>query len=247
MDQTFSNAIIIVTGAASGIGNTVARHFAERGALVAGVDLSDKVKSAMAELPGTGHLAFAHDLTDPEAATGIVDAIVRAVGAPTILVNSAGVALNQPALEVTASRWRATLDVNLSASFYMAQAAARVMVPSGYGRIINIASQAAIVALPDHAAYAASKAGILGLTRVLALEWARSGVTVNAISPTIVETPMAVMAWSGEKGERARADIPVGRFAKPEEVASLVAYLASADAGMVTGENVVLDGGYSIA
>lgn len=129
----------------------------------------------------------------------------------------------------------------------MAQAAARVMVPSGYGRIINIASQAAIVALPDHAAYAASKAGILGLTRVLALEWARSGVTVNAISPTIVETPMAVMAWSGEKGERARADIPVGRFAKPEEVASLVAYLASADAGMVTGENVVLDGGYSIA
>jgi NAD(P)-dependent dehydrogenase (short-subunit alcohol dehydrogenase family) len=122
-----------------------------------------------------------------------------------------------------------------------------VMVPAGFGRVVNIASQAALVALPDHAAYAASKAGLVGLTRVLALEWARSGVTVNAVSPTIVETPMAVMAWSGEKGERARADIPVGRFATPDEVASLVLYLAGRDAAMITGENVVLDGGYTIA
>jgi NAD(P)-dependent dehydrogenase (short-subunit alcohol dehydrogenase family) len=97
----------------------------------------------------------------------------------------------------------------------------------GRGRIINIASQAGVVAIAEHATYAASKAGLIGLTKVLALEWAQYGVTVNAISPTVVETPMAMVGWSGERGEKARKEIPVGRFAKPSEIASAAVYLAS--------------------
>ena len=96
-------------------------------------------------------------------------------------------------------------------------------------------------------AYSASKAGLVGLTRVLALEWASSGVTVNTVSPTVVETPMAEAEWAGEKGEHARAAIPTGRFARPREVAELVAYLAGDEAAMITGQDVRIDGGYTIA
>jgi 2-deoxy-D-gluconate 3-dehydrogenase len=117
------------------------------------------------------------------------------------------------------------------------------MIEAGYGRIINLASQAGVIGLDEHAAYAASKAAIIGLTRVLSKEWAPSGVTVNAISPTVVETPLGKAAWAGEKGERAKAEIPVGRFAQPSEIASLIGYLAGEDAAMVTGTNVLIDGG----
>ena len=104
----------------------------------------------------------------------------------------------------------------------------------GRGRIINIASQAGVVAIAEHATYAASKAGLIGLTKVLALEWAQYGVTVNAISPTVVETPMAMVGWSGERGEKARKEIPVGRFAKPSEIAWAAVYLASREAAIIT-------------
>ncbi len=140
-------------------------------------------------------------------------------------------------------RWQATIDIILCGTFYIAQVAGRVMLEAGYGRIINLASQAAVIGLDQHAAYAASKAAIVGLTRVLALEWARQGVTVNAVSPTVVETPLGKAAWAGERGEKAKAEIPVGRFAQPEEVASLIAYLAGPEAAMMTGGNVLIDGG----
>jgi 2-deoxy-D-gluconate 3-dehydrogenase len=173
----------------------------------------------------------------------VISQAIAFAGTPTILVNSAGVALLDKAVDVPAGRWQATLDVNLSASFYMAQAAGRAMIEAGYGRIINLASQAGVIGLDEHAAYAASKAAIIGLTRVLSKEWAPSGVTVNAVSPTVVETPLGKAAWAGEKGERAKAEIPVGRFAQPSEIASLIGYLASEDAAMVTGTNVLIDGG----
>lgn len=127
----------------------------------------------------------------------------------------------------------------------MAQAAGRHMVAANYGRIINLASQAAVIGLDQHVAYSASKAGLLGMSRVLSLEWARSGVTVNCISPTVVETPLGKAAWAGERGDKAKEAIPVGRFAQPEEIAYLIGYLASEEAAMVTGENVVIDGGFS--
>lgn len=245
MEQQFEGKIAIITGAASGIGYTVAHHLASRGARVVGVDLSDTVGALMAELPGHGHHGIARNLAAPEAAGEIVQETLRVAGVPHILVNSAGVALLDAAVDVPAARWQATIDINLSASFYMAQAAGRAMTEAGYGRIINLASQAAVIGLDQHAAYCASKAAIIGLTHVLSLEWAPKGVTVNAVSPTVVETPLGKKAWAGEKGEKAKKEIPVGRFAQPEEVASLIGYLASDDAAMITGSNVLIDGGFT--
>lgn len=245
MDQSFRDKVAVVTGAASGIGYTVAHHFAERGARVVGVDLNERVGELVAELPGSGHHGIVKNLSDPAAAGEAIAETVETVGVPHILVNSAGIVLLDPAVDVPADHWQTTLDVNLSGTFYMAQAAGRVMLEAGYGRIINLASQAGVIGLDQHAAYCASKAAVIGLTRVLSLEWARRGVTVNAVSPTVVETPLGKAAWAGERGEKAKQEIPVGRFAQPEEVAALVAFLAGEDAAMITGSNVLIDGGFT--
>lgn len=243
MEATFAGKIAVITGAASGIGFTVAHHLAERGARIVGVDLNESIRDIGDRLPGTGHHGIVQNLTVPTAAAEAIDEAVRVVGTPHILVNSAGLALLDPAVDVPADRWQLTIDINLSGTFYMAQAAGRVMLESGYGRIINLASQAAVIGLDQHAAYCASKAAVVGLTQVLSLEWARGGVTVNAVSPTVVETPLGKAAWAGERGERAKAEIPVGRFAQPEEVAALIAFLAGDDASMITGSNYLIDGG----
>lgn len=246
MSTQFDGQIAIVTGAAAGIGNAISAYLAERGARIAGVDIAPTLADTLEALPGTGHLALHADISDQGAATDAVQRAERELGAPQILVNSAGVGLFGPGEEVTADAWTTTLAVNLSGSFYMAQAAGRVMGEAGYGRIVNIVSQAAEIGLPEHAAYSASKAGVLGFTRVLAVEWARRGVTINAVSPTIADTALAREIWVGPKGDKALEEIPAGRFVTPEEIASLVAYLAGEDAAMVTGENLRIDGGRSV-
>lgn len=245
MKQNLAGRVAIVTGAASGIGLTVAHHLASRGATIVGIDRGDSVIELETTLPNAGHRGIVADLTDTAAVTESVEEAVRRAGTPSILVNSAGVALLDSALDVTPERWDATLAINLRGSFFMAQAVGRHMVDAQYGRIINLASQAAVIGLDQHVAYSASKAGLLGMTRVLSREWARQGVTVNCVSPTVVETPLGKAAWAGERGEKAKEAIPVGRFAQPEEIAHLIGYLASEEAAMVTGENILIDGGYS--
>lgn len=242
----FDGRVAVVTGAANGIGNAVAAHLAARGARIAGVDLADDVTRAVADLPGEGHVAIQADVTGDDAPSGVIAEVVAQLSGIDILVNSAGIVRLNKALELEKSDWDATMKVNLTASFMMAQAAGREMTSRGYGRIVNLASQASVVSLDKHVAYCASKAAIVGMTRVLAAEWASSGVTVNAVSPTVVETALGKKAWAGKVGEDMKAKIPVGRFAQPDEIAGLIAYLASEQAAMVTGENVVIDGGYSI-
>lgn len=246
MSTDFTGQIAIVTGAAAGIGHTIAARLAEQGARIVGVDIAPALADAIDDLPGEGHLALSANIADASEAAGAVDRVVAELGAPTILVNSAGIGRFAPGEDLSEKDWSSTLAVNLSGSFFMAQAAGRAMLEAGYGRIVNIVSQAAEIGLPEHAAYSASKAGVLGFTRVLAVEWADRGVAINAISPTIADTALAREIWVGEKGENARAQIPAGRFVTPEEIASLALFLAGKDSAMITGENVRIDGGRSV-
>ena len=248
LERDFDGRTALVTGGAGGIGLAIARQLAQGGARVVLVDLErqalDVAAASLAE--PRRHLALAVDVTRPAGVEQAVATVLEATGRIDILVNSAGVALLEPAGEVSEAAWERTLAVNLTAPLLLAQAVAPAMRRQRHGRIINLASQASVVALRRHAAYCASKAGLVGLTRVLALEWASDGITVNAISPTVVDTPLGRKAWAGQVGEAMRALIPTGRFAQPEEVARLAVFLAGTHAGMLTGENIVIDGGYSI-
>ncbi|KPH01422.1 short-chain dehydrogenase [Pseudomonas sp. RIT-PI-q] len=235
----------VITGGAAGIGLACASLLVERGARVALLDRDPAVVEVAASL-GAGHVGLAVDLRQLDQVNAAIDRAAEQLGRLDFLVNSAGVALLDKALDVSESAWDTTLDINLKASFFVAQACARHMIKQNSGRIVNLASQAAVIGLDRHVAYCASKAAVVGMTKVLAMEWAPHGINVNAVSPTIVETALGKKAWAGELGERAKLQIPIGRFAQPEEIAGLVLYLLSDAAKMITGENVVIDGGYSI-
>jgi len=243
----FSGRVAVVTGAAGGIGLAAARALARCGARLALLDLRPDLEAVAAELDGglERHLACQVDLADPGAIAEFVRRAERHFGALDILVNNAGVALLHRAEDLSEAAWDQTLAINLKAPFLLAQAIGQCMKQRHFGRIINLASQASVVALDRHAAYCASKAGLVGLTKVLALEWAGHGITVNAISPTVVDTELGRQAWAGEPGSAMRARIPVGRFARPEEIAGLILYLASDASAMLTGENILIDGGYT--
>ena len=235
VDLTFSlnGKVALVTGGASGIGAAIAAAFSTKGAEVATADLSPDAD-------------FRCDVSDPGAAADAVSAVLERHERIDILVNSAGIARLGAAEDLSVADWDATMDVNLKGTFLMSQAVGRSMLARGSGKIINLASQAASVALDGHVAYCASKFAVVGLTKVLALEWAGRGVNVNSISPTVVLTELGRLAWSGPKGDALKALIPTGRFAYPDEIAAAAVYLASDSANMVNGADLVVDGGYSI-
>jgi NAD(P)-dependent dehydrogenase (short-subunit alcohol dehydrogenase family) len=233
----------LITGAAGGIGEALTRAFHAAGARLTLVDILDC--SARAADLGPEHASEVLDLRDPHAVAGVVDRIGRDRGID-ILINNAGLGMVGLVEEQSVEDWDRTQEINLRAPWLMAKAAFPYLRASGRGRVVSIASQAGVIALLEHAAYGASKAGLINLTKVMAVEWARYGITANAISPTVVESPMALVGWSGEKGEQARREIPVGRFARPSEIAAAALYLCSEDAAIVTGENLVMDGGYTV-
>ena len=240
----FTGKLVLVTGGASGIGLAIAQA---RGARLALFDRDATVGSVADGLGAAGgHLGRVIDVTDDEAVIAAVGDVATACGRIDVLVNNAGFARLAPAVDVTMEDWDAHLALNLRAPFLMSREVGRIMLGQGAGRIVSIASQAGIVALPHHVAYSAAKAGIINMTKLLALEWGPHGITVNAISPTIVETELGRRVWAGEPGEAMKLRIPTRRFAQPVEVALAAVYLASGAAGMVNGENLVIDGGFTI-
>jgi NAD(P)-dependent dehydrogenase (short-subunit alcohol dehydrogenase family) len=236
---------VILTGAAGGIGREIAKVFAERGTHLALVDRDLAVKD-LARTIGGRCIGVVADLQDEQDIVRAVDTAAQEFGGIDILVNNAGLGIVGKAMGFPTEDWDRTMAINLRAQFIFAREAAPHMRAGGWGRIVVIASQAAVIGIDEHVAYSASKTGLLGMVRCMAIEWGQYGITVNAISPTVVETPMALVGWSGEKGERAKADIPTGRFAKPAEIALAALFLSSHAAAMITGTNLVVDGGRTI-
>ncbi len=237
--------VALVTGGASGIGKTISAALAASGAAVAVIDRDEIGARATADSLRSAHVALACDIVDNDAVDGAVASVIDGFGRIDILVNCAGIALIAPAQDPDVEMWQKTMDVNLTGTFFMTQRVGREMLAEGRGRVITIASQAASVGLEGHAAYCASKSALLGLTRVLALEWGGRGITVNTVSPTVVLTDLGRRVWDGDKGAAFKAQIPTGRFAEPDEVAALVCYLASDAASMINGADFIIDGGFT--
>jgi len=243
----FSGKVVLITGAAGGIGRALVQRFGQAGATLALADCVPGVHELGAGIgTKTPHRAWQLDLTDEDAIARFVAGVLAHFGRVDILINNAAIAPLAPAAQMETAMWDATININLRSPFLITRALAPQMLERGFGRVITLASQAAIIGIEGHVAYSASKAALIGMSHCMALEWGACGVTVNCISPTVVETPMGQMSWSGEKGERARREIPVGRFAQPEEIAGVAAFLASEDAAMVNGANLVVDGGFTI-
>lgn len=242
---SLSGKVALVTGGANGIGRAIAECFAEQGAQVVLLDRADDVLQVANSYSENMH-GIQLDVTNKAEVEQALEAAVKHFGQIDILVNSAGIVILQPAEEVSEDAWDKTIAVNLKGVFLVSQAAGQYFIRQGHGRIINLASQAGVVALPNHLAYCTSKAGVIGMTQVMALEWGPHNVQVNAISPTVVLTDLGRKAWSGSVADEMKSKIPLRRFAEPQDIASAALFLASDAANMVTGANLVVDGGYTI-
>lgn len=243
-DFRLDGKVALVTGGASGIGAAITSAFTAKGARVAVADLAGAQEAAQALGPDSR--GFHCDVADAASVNAAVDAAVEAFGRIDILVNSAGIVTLAPAEELAVDGWDSTIAVNLRGTFLMCQAVGKGMLAAGGGVIINMASQAATVALDQHVAYCASKFGVVGVSKVLASEWAGRGVRVNTISPTVVLTDLGRKAWEGPQGEAMKKLIPTGRFAYPDEIAAAAVFLASDAAAMINGADLLIDGGYTI-
>ena len=246
LDFRLDGNVALVTGGASGIGAAIASAFALKGARIAVADLVESGAVAAARSFATESRGYRCDVSDPVSVRRTVDAVVDAFGQIDILVNSAGIVMLAPAEELPLQAWDSTINVNLKGTFLMCQSVGTRMLAAGGGTIINMASQAATVALDQHVAYCASKFGVVGLSKVLAAEWGGRGVRVNTISPTVVLTELGHKAWDGPRGEALKKLIPSGRFAYPDEIAAAAVFLASDAAEMINGADLLIDGGYTI-
>lgn len=245
-DFNLRDKVAVVTGAASGIGKSVAQLYADKQAFIVLVDIKENVDEVAKEINDERTIAITADITKRADIEMVLQKVKEKFGRVDILFNSAGVALLDKAEDLSEEYWDKTMELNLKASFVMSQVIGKEMIEQGGGKIINMASQAALVALDKHVAYCASKAAIVSMTKVLAMEWASYNIQVNAISPTVILTELGKKAWAGKVGEDMKKLIPAGRFGYPEEVAAIATFLASDAANLITGENIVIDGGYTI-
>jgi NAD(P)-dependent dehydrogenase (short-subunit alcohol dehydrogenase family) len=232
---------VLVTGGASGIGQATAARFLEEGCAVCVLDRDAKARARVArELPALAAVISA-DVSDMEQARSAVSEATECMGSVDVLINNAGISIRHDFLDITPENWSSVIRTNLTGVFNMAQSAARHMMEKGGGTIINTASTAGNNGYPHYADYSASKGGVIALTKAMALELAPV-VRVNAISPGYVLTPMQRAEYSDEMLDAVNSKIPLGRHAKPEEIAALFAFLASEDAAFATGHVYVMDG-----
>jgi 3-oxoacyl-[acyl-carrier protein] reductase len=241
----------IVTGAARGIGAAIARRLAADGLAVGVLDLDEAAcEVVVAEIASAGGraVAVAADITDESQAAAAVEAVASALGPPTVLVNNAGITRDNLLFKMTLDDWDAVLSVHLRGAFLMTRSVQQHMVAANWGRIVSLSSISAL-GNRGQANYSAAKAGVQGLTRTLAVELGRFKVTANAVAPGFIDTEMTAMTARrlgvdfDEFKRLAAAEIPVGRVGQPEDVAAVVAFLASDDASFVSGQIIYVAGG----
>jgi NAD(P)-dependent dehydrogenase (short-subunit alcohol dehydrogenase family) len=241
--------VAVVTGASMGIGYGLAKALANAGAtVVATARHMKELQSLVEEITREGGeaLAISLDVTDVKDIEEVMKEVQHKFGSIDILVNNAGLGANHLAVEVTEEDWDLMMDVNLKGLFFCCQAAGKIMLQQGCGKIVNISSQASVVGIKEHAVYCASKGGVNQLTRVLALEWSSKGVNVNAVAPTFTYTPGTAERLDDPSYLKGVVDrIPIGRVAEIKDVAGAVIYLASPAGDMVTGTVLLIDGGWT--
>jgi len=242
--------VALITGAGQGIGKAIALAFAREGAIVAVSDINlETASTTVQEIVAMGEkaLAVAVDVSQKDQVNGMIREVITNFGKIDVLVNNAGVQTETPFLELSEEEWDRIVDVNLKGTFICAQLAAQQMVEQGSGKIINISSIHQFIPRSNIAHYAASKGGVMMLTKVMALELASYNIKVMSIAPGATATPMNESVLSSpRKLAETQAQIPLGRIAEPDEVAQCAVYLASDDAHYITGTTIYVDGGMNL-
>jgi NAD(P)-dependent dehydrogenase (short-subunit alcohol dehydrogenase family) len=246
---SLAGKIALVTGATKGIGFETCKVLADAGADIAAVG---RDRSGLAEIAAAvkslGRKCFAieADLATSDGPVTAARSALKEFGTIDILVNNAGVALLAPLLTASIGDWDTTMAVNLRAPFLIARELAPQMIAKKAGKIINVSSQAGVIAVDNHGAYCSSKGGLNMLTKAMTVEWAKHNIQINSVCPTVILTPMGEKIWgSPEKADPMLAKIPAGRFGKPVEVADMILYLASPASDLVCGQDILIDGGYT--
>jgi 3-oxoacyl-[acyl-carrier protein] reductase len=248
MSQRYAGKVAVVTGGGNGIGAATARRLAREGGAVVVADIDEAgAQSVSAEIAAAGGKAVACrvDIRDPAQVKAMFERARREWGPAGILVNAAGVGAQKHFLDTPLETLETMLDVNVKGTWLCTQAGARDMVKLGGGRIVNFSSHSGLLGSSGRSAYAASKGGIIAMTRVMAEDLARHNITVNAVAPGPIAVPR--QKHNDERREAWLREVPLGRYGKPEEVAAVALFLVSDDASYVTGQTIAVDGGFTAA